>query len=143
ARYPTLELRIADIPLTVGESVTVAGLFRALVVEAMAEDAAGAPMPLVRPELLRAALWRAARYGLDGELLDVRSLASRPAEKVVDDLVERLAPHLEALGDRERVTAGVEHIRAEGTGAERQRRAYAERDEIDDVTEMIAAVTVP
>lgn len=143
ARYPTLELRIADVPLTVGESVTVAGLFRALIVEAMADAAAGAPIPLVRPEVLRAALWRAARYGLDGELLDVRALASRPAWDVVDDLLARLAPHLDGLGDRERVTAGVEQIRAEGTGAERQRRAHAVRGEIADVTEMIAAATVP
>lgn len=143
ARYPTLELRIADVPLTVQESVTVAGLFRALVVEAIADDAAGAPIPLVRPELLKAALWRAARYGMEADLLDVRALASRPATAVVDDLLARLAPHLEALGDAERVTTGVRSILEEGTGAERQRRAHQRRGSLDDVTEMIAEATVP
>lgn len=143
ARYPTLELRIADVPQTVEESVTVAGLFRALVVEAVADDAAGLPIPSVRPELLRAALWRAARYGLEGDLLDVRAPASRPAREVVADLLVRLRPHLDALGDTERVGAGVGRVLAEGTGAERQRAAHARRGSLDDVTEAIARATVP
>jgi carboxylate-amine ligase len=143
ARYPTLELRVADIPLTVEESVTVAGLFRALVVEAMAQAEAGEAVPVVRPELLRAALWRAARYGLDGDLLDVCAPASVPATTVLTDLLARLRPHLEALGDAEVVGAGVARVLEEGTGAERQRRAHARRGSLDDVTEAIAAATVP
>ena len=143
ARYPTLELRVADVPLTVEESVTVAGLFRALVVEATAQVDAGEPAPEVRPELLRAALWRAARYGLGDDLVDVRALASRPATAVLDDLVERLRPHLDALGDTERVGLGVARVVEEGTGAERQRRAFARRGSLDDVTEAIAVATVP
>jgi len=143
ARYPTLELRVADVPLTVEESVTVAGLFRALVVEATAQVEAGEPTPAVRPELLRAALWRAARYGLGSDLVDVRDLVSRPATAVLDDLVERLRPHLDALGDTERVGLGVARVVEEGTGAERQRRAFARRGSLDDVTEAIAVATVP
>ncbi len=143
ARYPTLELRVADVPLTVEESVTVAGIFRALVVEATAQVEAGEPALLVRPEILRAALWRAARYGLEGDLLDVRAPASRPAREVLDDLVERLRPHLDALGDTDLVCRGVHRVLEEGTGAERQRRAHARRGSLEDVTEMIAAATVP
>lgn len=143
ARYPTLELRIADVPLTVEESVTVAGLFRALVVEASLQVQADEPLPVVRPELLRAALWRAARYGLGGDLVDVRTPASRPATGVLGDLVERLRPHLDALGDTDLVCAGVERVVGEGTGAERQRRAFRRRGSLDDVTEAIATATVP
>jgi carboxylate-amine ligase len=143
ARYPTLELRVADVPLTVDESVTVAGLFRALVVEAAGQVRAGVPVPAVRPELLRAALWRAARYGLEEDLIDVRAPASRPATEVLGALVERLRPHLDALGDTERVGRGVARVIEEGTGAERQRRAFARRGSLDDVTEAIAAATVP
>lgn len=143
ARYPTLELRVADVPLTVEESVTVAGLFRALVVEATTQVEAGHPTPSVRPEILRAALWRAARYGLEGDLLDVRAPASRPAGDVLDALVERLRPHLEDLGDDDVVCAGVARVVAEGTGAERQRRALARRGRLSDVTDAIAAATVP
>jgi carboxylate-amine ligase len=143
ARYPTLELRVADVPLTVEESVTLAGLFRALVVEGIGRVEAGAPVPAVRPELLRAALWRAARYGLEGDLIDVRGPASRPAVEVLEALVDRLGPHLDALGDTERVGRGVARVVEEGTGAERQRRAFARRGSLDDVTAAIAAATVP
>lgn len=143
ARYPTLELRIADVPLTVEESVTVAGLFRALVVEASAAASAGEPVPVVRPELLRAALWRAARFGLEGDLLDVWRPASRPAGEVLDELVTRLLPVLDDLGDTDRVTSGVARVGAEGTGAERQRRAFARRSSLDDVTTAIALATIP
>ncbi len=143
ARYPTLELRIADVCQTVEESVTVAGLFRALVVEAAAAEGDGAPVPTARPELLRAALWRAARYGLEGDLLDARTPASRPARSVVEDLLDRLGPHLDALGDTERVGAGVAWILEHGTGAERQREAFARRGSLEDVTEAIATATVP
>ncbi|QYG92284.1 glutamate--cysteine ligase [Iamia sp. SCSIO 61187] len=143
ARYPTLELRVADVPMTVEESVTVAGLFRALVVEATAQVEAGQPTPSVRPEILRAALWRSARYGLEGDLLDVRAPASRPARDVLDALVDRLSPHLDALGDVDDVCAGVARVVAEGTGAERQRRAFARRGRLTDVTDAIAAATVP
>ncbi|MDP9405950.1 MAG: glutamate--cysteine ligase, partial [Actinomycetota bacterium] len=71
ARFDTVEFRTADVCLTVDEAVMVAGLARALVRTAYAELAAGVPVAQPHPELLRAARWRAARYGLQGPLIDV------------------------------------------------------------------------
>ncbi len=59
--YPTLELRVADVCLSVDEAVLVAALGRALVTTAAERWAAGEAVPDVRPEQLRAASWRAAR----------------------------------------------------------------------------------
>ncbi len=143
ARYPTLEFRVADVPMTVDESVTLAGLCRALVVRASAQEAAGEPLPSHRPELLRAALWRAARYGLTADLLDLGHCGVRPAGDVVRDLLADLRPHLDACGDRERVTDGVEALLRDGTGAARQRRALARRDDPADVVALLVAATVP
>ncbi|WCO66594.1 glutamate--cysteine ligase [Iamia majanohamensis] len=143
ARYPTLEFRVADVPMTVDESVTLAGLCRALVARACAQEEAGAPMPRHRPEVLRSALWRAARYGLDAELLDLEAGRARPAADVVRDLVTALAPHLEEVGDRDVVGDGVEALLRDGTGAARQRAALARRDDPCDVVDLLVGATVP
>lgn len=143
ARYPTLEFRVADVPVTVGESVTLAGLCRALVVTAEAAVRAGEPAPVPRPEVLRAALWRAARFGLSGELVDLAAAQARPAPLVVEDLLRRLRPALEGLGDAPDVEAGVACLLEHGTGAERQRRAHARRDRLEDVVDVLVETTVP
>ena len=65
ADYPTVEIRVADVCTEVADAMLVVALCRALV-----ETVAGAvdPDPL-RSDLLRAAHWRAARYGLAGSLV--------------------------------------------------------------------------
>ena len=43
---------------------------------------------------------------------------------MIDDLLRRLRPALVHLGDEDLVIESVARIRSEGTGAQRQRRAY-------------------
>ena len=64
--YPTVEIRVADACTDVDHALVVAALARALV-----ETLADAAPPDVQPrsDLLRAAWWRAARYGLSGDLV--------------------------------------------------------------------------
>lgn len=69
ARFETIEFRVIDVCMTVDEAVMIAGLARGLARTCYDEAIAGETSPQVRPELLRAANWRAARYGLDGQLI--------------------------------------------------------------------------
>ena len=118
---PTLEVRILD-AVTDPEDV---GLLTALV-RALVETAAdGWPeeLPVWRAEELRAARWRASRYGLADRLLDPVTHALRPAREVLSRLVELVSGRLEATGDSERVARGVERVLG-ATGATRQRAAY-------------------
>ena len=96
---PTLELRVCDSCPSVDTIVLIAGLFRALVEREVDALQAGGPAVEVAPPLGRAALWRAARSGLEGELVDISGPTSRPAAEVVTDLVRSLRPQLEAAGD--------------------------------------------
>jgi carboxylate-amine ligase len=91
----------------------------------------------VRPELLRAASWRAARYGLSGELLDIERGERVAARTVVDRLVTRVGPALAAAGDLETVGGLVGELFARGTGADRQRAAYRRRGRIGDVVDLV------
>lgn len=132
-RYPTLEFRIADVMLSVDDAVALAGLYRALVVRCGSEHD---PAPPLRPELLRAASWRAARTGLSDTLIDPVDGSTRPAREAIKELLAYLAPALDQLGDGERVTALVEQILEGGNGADRQRAALASRGEMSDVIEL-------
>src|SRR3954464_671156 len=66
ANWPTVEVRVADVPLRAQDTVTSAGLVRGLVETAAREARDGRPVPDVRPEILRLASWRAGRSGLGG-----------------------------------------------------------------------------
>lgn len=120
-RYPTLEVRIADVGLTVDDAVMLAGLARALVVEAGRDES---PVEELRPEWQRAASWLAARHGLDGDVLDPLDGSTTPARAAVERLLDRLAPTLDSLGDHALVTDQARQVLDTGTGAQRQRRAY-------------------
>ncbi|NAZ88653.1 carboxylate-amine ligase, partial [Kineococcus indalonis] len=125
ARYPTVEVRVADVCLRVDDAVLVAGLVRALADTAAAEHRAGRPAPDVGVEALRLASWRASSDGVDGELVHPLSGAPRPAAQVVADLLEHVAPALAAAGDEELVRAGAAAVLQRGTGARWQRAVAA------------------
>ena len=63
-RFPTVEIRAADVCLDVRDAVLVAALCRGLVETAAEEWAAGEPPPPVPAALLRLATWQAARWGV-------------------------------------------------------------------------------
>jgi carboxylate-amine ligase len=85
----------------------------------------GTPCPDVPTTLLRSAEWRAARYGLNDGLLDPLTGTERPAGAVVTQLLHHVEPSLERTGEADRLRAGVAGIVSRGTGADRQRAAYA------------------
>ncbi len=130
AKYPTVEVRVADVCTDVRDAVLVAVLVRALVETAAAEWRSGVQLQEERIEMLRAGVWRAARSGLTEDLVDPRSGLPADAWTVVDALVEHVAESLAATGDRELVDAGIARLRRSGGGAERQRAVLARDGEL-------------
>jgi carboxylate-amine ligase len=141
AHVPTVELRICDACPEVDFVVLIAGLFRALVRRAREECAAGVPLPNPRYEMLRAATWRAARSGLEGDLVDLGRSALVPPTLLLGRLVEWLRPHLEALGDFEQVSELLQMALSRGSAAARQRRRFGLRGELTDVVDGLIAAT--
>jgi carboxylate-amine ligase len=142
AHLPTVELRVTDSSPDVDTVVLLAGLFRGLVLRAQQAYRAGEPMLRIRPPLHRAAMWRAARSGLEGDLLDLpRSPVPIPAAVAVERLVGDLRPQLEELGDWEQVfDLSVQQL-SRGSSAARQRRAYGRRGRVSDVVDLVVADT--
>ncbi len=121
ARYPTVEVRVADVCHDVADTATVAGLVRALVVTAAEHARAGRAPSDVRTEILRLAAWRAARSGIADDLLDVDNFRPHPAADVLDRLLDLIRPALRECGDDALVHDGVARILRRGNGAARQR----------------------
>jgi carboxylate-amine ligase len=142
AHLPTVELRVTDASPDADTVVLLAGLFRGLVHRAQAAYRAGEPLVPTRPPVHRAAMWRAARSGLEGDLLDLpRSPVPVPAAVAVERLVADLRPHLEALGDWDQVYDLSLQALSRGSAAARQRRALARRGRLSDVVDLVVADT--
>lgn len=142
AHEPTLELRVCDACPIIDDAVLIAGLFRAAVRAAEIEIESGAPYTPRAAPIHRAAMWQAARSGISGNLVDQASRPRPvPAAAAVWELVKRLRPQLEELGDYDDVTQLTEDALTRGNSADRQRVAYAERGELDDVTRLVVRET--
>ncbi|WP_222598156.1 carboxylate-amine ligase [Lentzea tibetensis] len=98
-RWPTVEFRAADAVPDVEMAVLQAALSRALVRTAITDIAAGREAPRVRDDVCAAAIWTAARHGLDGPAVHVQHECQVPATKLVNALVEHVAAALEETGD--------------------------------------------
>jgi carboxylate-amine ligase len=123
ARYPTVEFRACDVCLDVEDAVAIAALIRALA-WTCARDAINGVDPIDPPlEAMSAAMWRAARYGLDGSLVDARCTRTQVAASSVCDLLTYVQHGLDAHGDSERVQTRVAWILEWGNGARAQRSA--------------------
>jgi len=135
---PTLEVRILDAVTDPEDVGFLTALVRALVETAAHEWPEG--VPVWRAEELRAARWRASRYGLADRLVDPLTHALRPAREVLARLVDLVSGRLDANGDGDRVARGVERVLA-ATGATRQRAAYERTGSLQGVVDDVLART--
>lgn len=130
-RYHTVETRVADAQLRVADTLLLTALIRAIVVW---DDDTREPTP---PEILDASLWVATRHGMDARLLTADG-RSHDAWSEVDRMLHSIRPVLDELGDAAFVDEQLARIRAEGTGAQRQLRAY-ESGGIPALADLLAA----
>jgi carboxylate-amine ligase len=126
SHLPTIELRIPDIPMTVGETELLAELTLALVSTSLAETTNGTPPPPVSDSVLRAACWRAARDGVSGHGVRLSDGRTEPAWDLVDRLVEHVRPALDTRHRMSIVDKRLRWMRDQGCGADRQRQVLVD-----------------
>jgi YbdK family carboxylate-amine ligase len=140
--HPTVEVRVPDVCMVTEDAVLLAALTRGLVETAVREWRAGRPPPPVRADVLRLASWRAARYGLEGDLVHPGTGRPAPASGVLADLVDRVRPALADLGDLELVSELLAALLARGSGASAQREIYRRTGNLSAVVVHAVAKTV-
>jgi len=141
-RFPTVEVRIADTTPLVDDVVLQAALVRSLVRVAAGEAQRDTEFPKPRSEVVRAARWRAARFGVEGKLVDLRSGGLAAGADLLRALLARLRPDLEGLGDWDEVSALAEQLLARGTSAARQRAVLARTGDLDSVVRSLVQESV-
>jgi len=109
--FGTVEIRICDVPGNLEDAIGIAALVHCLVKSLSDEIDAGTYQHDCHPMMVRQNKWRAARYGLDAQLVDSDTFEMRAARDIVRDLVDRMWPTAEALdctAELERVLANTE-----------------------------------
>ncbi|MFD7867737.1 glutamate--cysteine ligase [Streptomyces sp. NPDC059783] len=124
-RYPTVEVRVADVCLNPDDTVLLATLVRGLVETAARAWRAGDPPDATGVSLLRMAAWQAGRCGLGGDLLHPATMRPEPARAVLDALLAHTADALENSADRRAAEKALSAVRERGTGARTQRQVFA------------------
>jgi carboxylate-amine ligase len=112
--FGTVEVRICDAQLTAGESEGLAALIVACVAQAARDVDEGVPFQDLPGRLIEENLWRAVRYGLDGDLIELPSGDTFPAAGATDRLLAWTGPMRGELG----IDVALPAL----NGAQRQRR---------------------
>ena len=96
--FPTIEMRIADAQPELGEARSLAAFVYALTVRIARALDEGEPVPLPPRRFIEENFWRATRYGLTGELLDLGRLENVNTRERLEQLIEWVGPVADEIG---------------------------------------------
>ena len=138
--FGTLEFRVCDVPTRVEETIAIAAVIQAVVVKLHRLYTKNMGFRLYRRTLIEENKWRAARWGLDGKLIDF----GKREEVPMRDLAEELLGFVDDVVDELNSRREVEYIRTilrDGTSADRQLRVYKETGDLKKVVQHVVEET--
>jgi len=138
--FPTLEYRICDVPMRVDETICIAALFQAITYKLWTLYSRNMGWRLYRRMLLNENKARAARFGIQGKLIDFSRAEEVPYTDLLEELLAFVDDVVDHLGSREAVYYA-RTIVARGTGADRQLHKYEETNDLRSVVDYIIAET--
>ena len=124
-RYPTVEMRVTDLPTRMEDTIALAAMYVCLMRMLWRLRQENRRWRSYANFLLSENLWRAERYGINGELMDFGRSVLVPFGDLLEELIELVQPDAEALD----CVAEIEHTRTicqRGTSADRQLAVYHE-----------------
>jgi carboxylate-amine ligase len=131
--FGTVEVRICDAQCTAAESDSLAALIVACVAQAARDVDEGRPFRDLPPREIEENVWRALRYGLDGDLLDLERRQPYPAATALERLLEWTAPVRSELG----IDVALPSL----NGTQRQRKMLETGMSLAEVYETVQAET--
>ncbi len=139
--YPTLEFRLCDMCTRVDEAVCIAAIFQALVAKLWRLRRDNMTFRVYPLSLIEENKWRAVRYGVEGNLLDLGQEAERPARQVIHELLDWfLADIVDEIGSRQQIEYAFK-ILEEGTSADRQLATFEETGDLRAVVDQLVRET--
>src|ERR671936_231268 len=94
----TIEIRVCDAQTRIESVAGIVALAQSLVTTLAERYEREGSLPIQPVTLVAENKWRAARYGLDADLVDLEHDQERPARAAVEELVELARPFAERLG---------------------------------------------
>ena len=138
--YGTLEFRMFDTATRVEEAVAIAALTQAIVVKLHRLYTGNQSWRLYRKALIEENKWRAARYGIEGKMIDFGREAEVPMRELMLELMGLIDDVVDDLGSRSAVDY-IHTILNEGTSAERQLRVFQQTGDLKDVVRHLVMET--
>lgn len=138
--FGTLEFRICDVATRVDEAIAIAALVQAIVVKLHRLYTRNMGFRTYARALIEENKWRAARWGIEGKLIDFGKRTEVPMRVLGEELVSFVDDVVDDLGSREAIMP-VHTILREGTSAERQLRVYRETGDLKAVVRHLVAET--
>jgi carboxylate-amine ligase len=133
----TIEVRVCDAQTRIESVAALVALTQSLAATLAESYERDGAIPTQPPTLIAENKWRAARYGLDTDLVDLERDTERPARDAIRALVELAEPAAARLGCTEEL-AEVERILERGTGADEQRRVHERTGSLLAVSQWLA-----
>jgi carboxylate-amine ligase len=134
--FPTLEFRVCDVPMRADETIAIAALCQAVIAKLYRLHEQNLSFRHYSRALIMENKWRAARYGLDGKLIDFGKQTEVPVRDLINEILEFVSDVTGELDSREEI-AGISRILEEGSGADRQLRVYAETGDLHKVVDYL------
>ena len=130
--FGTLEFRVCDVPTSPRVTVCLAALCQAIVVKLYRLRRSNLGFRTYARALVEENKWRAARYGIDGSLIDFGKRQEVPMRELALELLDFLDDVVDDLGSR----PAVEYVRTiidEGTSADRQLDVFRRTGDLREV----------
>ena len=138
--FNTLEFRVCDIPMRVDESIALAALIQATVAKLYKLYSANQGFRLYRRALIMENKWRAARYGLNGNLIDFGKQSEVPVRDLIQEYLAFVDDVVDELDSREELNY-IHTIMEMGTGADRQIKVFEQSGDLKRVVDFIIEET--
>ena len=122
-KYPTLEFRVCDVCTRLDEAIAIAALFQAMTLWLWKLRTQNITFRVYHRDLIDENRWRAARYGLDGKLIDFGKEEEVPVRQLVSELLDMLGAEIDELGTADYIKP-IRKMLIHGTSADRQLRVY-------------------
>ncbi|HNP20439.1 MAG TPA: carboxylate-amine ligase [Panacibacter sp.] len=134
--FNTVEFRICDVPMTINETIAIAGLFQAICAKLYKLRSQNMNFMMYQRALLNENKWRASRYGIDGTLIDFGKESEVNTRVLIYELLDFVDDVVDSLGSRHAINL-VQKILDNGTGADRQLAVFEQTGKLTSVVDYI------
>ncbi len=138
--FNTIEFRICDIPMRIEETISLAAIMQAIIAKLYRLMEKNLSFRVYSRALINENKWRAARYGIDGLLIDFGKEQEVETKVLVHELVDFVDDVVDDLRCRNEVE-NLFNMLKDGTGADRQLKVFQEKGDLKSVVDYIVSET--